>query len=271
MPRTRSCARCLMSSRLYSGRNSSDPKPKPAAPAASHPGICSARYTAHRKYSDFLGQDACTTPANAAGRNCSPETILTAVAPARSGAKGLGGGGDSRHDSHAELRRRADDLWHRNSARRSSRPPAAWVRRTSWPVSTVPAPTRQSAGRAPAKAAMLAKGCGELSGTSMTRKPAAYKTLATSMTCSGTTPRKYSRPAHVGGGSDSDGMRFYPRCDVLVHAVKTRERGGSAIQLLCIAGLDVGARRRKAASIAAPRSDARSLCRRIAQTTAMRR
>ena len=151
-----------------------------------------------------------------------------------------------------------------------SRPPAAWVRRTSAASSTVPAPTRQSACVPAAKAAMLANGSGELRGTSMMRKPAVYSTSATPMTRSG-----------VDAAQNRD-QRILARGDFRLHAlppvtprIDARAQGRreprrprpTAAQPVT----EARGRRRKAASGAVRRSRARTARRWSRRITAERR
>ena len=65
----------------------------------------------------------------------------------------------------------------------------------------------------------------------MTRKPAAYKTLATSMTFSGHHAAQYSNQ-RMSGAEATQTACVSTGCDVSVHAFKPGERGGGAIQLL---------------------------------------
>src|SRR5690349_740363 len=69
-------------------------------------------------------------------------------------------------------------------------PPAAFTCSTCSGVNTVPAPIRQSAGKMLRRMRILSYGSGELSGTSMTRNPAAYRTSPMAAASCGRRPRR---------------------------------------------------------------------------------
>ncbi|MCY1371028.1 hypothetical protein D9M69_581550 [compost metagenome] len=78
----------------------------------------------------------------------------------------------------------------------TSCPPASAILAQDSGLSTVPAPIRQSAGRASRIARMLRSGSGEFSGTSMRRKPVSYKARPMAMASSGLRPRRMAIRPH---------------------------------------------------------------------------
>ncbi|KAG1317342.1 hypothetical protein G6F63_015709 [Rhizopus arrhizus] len=105
------------------------------------------------------------------GPSCSAGNIFSTSAPAASAAKasvGVATPGQDAMPSGLAVRITAASL----CGMTISSPPASWTRAQSSGFSTVPAPIRQSVGRAARIARMLASGSGEFSGTSIRRKPA---------------------------------------------------------------------------------------------------
>ncbi len=101
------------------------------------------------------------------------------------------------------------------------RPPAWCVRPTCSTLRTVPAPMTQSCRSQAARAAMLAKGSGELRGTSIMRIPASYTMLAVSTTRAGVTPRRIAISGTAAEVSVLIGHRF--RC-MSIHLPEPGER-----------------------------------------------
>ena len=77
-----------------------------------------------------------------------------------------------------------------------TRPPTSRALATSSAVSTVPAPIKALSPKRRARRSMLAKGSGELSGTSMIRMPASKIASPIASTSSGVTPRMIATSGH---------------------------------------------------------------------------
>ena len=202
-----------MSSRVYSGRKSSEPKPNPSAPAASQRRDVAGTDAADRKHLHRAGEHCLQGP-----------QVWWAV---RDGGKELelGRAGVDRGERlGGRAQFRASRCMPSCSARSitatsqfgatTRRPPASCVRCTSSACSTVPAPIRQSEPCVSASSAMLRNGSGELSGTSMMRMPAR---------CSARADRRHTLGRHTAQDRD-ESLSDARSNQVAMHRYRVRQQ-----------------------------------------------
>src|ERR1700733_13296102 len=100
-------------------------------------------------------------------------------------------------------------------------------------VSTVPAPMRQSGRRLAARAAMLANGSGEFSGTSIMRMPALQSTSAIPTTRPGSTPRRIATRACSPLGSSAGCIRHQAGGQLSMYLHESGERCRGTVEAAC--------------------------------------
>src|SRR5471032_196173 len=170
------------------GLNNPEPRPKPLTPASINTCMLSGVIPptgAKMVPAGNTASQAFTT----AGPICSAGNIFSTSAPSANAAKasvGVATPGDKNNPAAFAARNTLGSLW----GMTITWPPAAFTSSTCSGVSTVPAPIRQSAGKVLRRMRILSYGSGELSGTSMTRNPAAYRTFPMAAASCGRRPRR---------------------------------------------------------------------------------
>ena len=167
---------------------SAEPRPKPAAPAARHGAMPSAVMPPTGRMWAAGGSTA-RIAFSTAGLAASAGNSLSAWAPAASAAKASVGVAMPGSETRPAATLAAITLWSA-LGEMIIVPPASPTRPTSACASTVPAPTTARSPTRAARRAMLSKGSGELSGTSISVNPPAISASATATTSSGRMPRR---------------------------------------------------------------------------------